>query len=275
MAADAPTAPTPTATLPVLRSVLETQRRSLLLWTVAMAAVAAIYTSFYPSMGGGVEWESMIDQMPEGLVEALGYDTIGSAAGYLQSTVFGVLGPVLLLVFAIMHGARLIAGQEEDGTLELELAAPVSRRQVYTERLIALWLDVAVLVAVLTAVTWLLSQALGMDVSVGAVGAGAVGLFLLTLGFATLAIAIGAATGRRGRAVSIAAGLAVLAYMANAIGPAADLDWMETISPFGWYLGGDPLLDGLDIGGLILLAAVPVIAGVAGWWMIDRRDLMV
>lgn len=270
MAAD--TAP---VLLPVTRGVLQSQRRALWGWGIAMAAVSVMYTSFYPSMGGGEEMQALLDSMPVGLVEALGYDAIGTAAGYVQSTVYGLLGPILLLVFAVAAGARLIAGQEEDGTLELELTSPVARRRVFGERLLALWLDVLLLVTVLTAATWLITLALDMDVAVGRMLAGSAGLLLLGLGFATLALAVGAATGRRGVALGVAAALAVLAFMLNAIGPAADLDWMSAISPFSWYIGGDPLTQGADVGDLLRLATVPLVAAVAGWWLIERRDLMV
>lgn len=260
---------------PVLRGVLDNQRRTLALWGIAVAAVCAMYTAFYPAMGGGEEMEALIAAMPEALVEALGYDQIGTPAGFLSSTVYGLLGPVLLLVFAIGTGARLIAGQEEDGTLELELASPAPRRQVYRERLAGLWLDVVVLVAVVTVTTLGLVVGLGMDVGADRMLAGSTGLLLLVLGFGTLSFAVGAATGRRAIALGTAAGLAVLAYVFNAIGPTVGQEWMASVSPFGWYLGGRPLFDGFDAAGLLQLAAVPVIAGAGGLWQFLRRDLLV
>jgi ABC-2 type transport system permease protein len=72
-----------------------------------------------------------------------------------------------------------------------------------------------------------------------------------------------------------ASGLAVLAYVFNAIGPTVDQEWMASVSPFGWYLGGRPLFDGFDVAGLLQLAAIPVVAGAAGLWRFTRRDLMV
>lgn len=259
---------------PVTRGVLHTQRRSLVLWSIAVAAVSAIYVAFWPAMGGA-EMQDLIDSMPEGLVTALRYDQIGSPGGYLSSTVYGLLGPVLLLVFAIGTGARLVAGNEEDGSLELELTSPVARRRIFAERLTALWVDVVLLVAVATLVVTTLVAALDMDVPVDRVLAGSTGLLLLVLGFGTLALAVGAATGRRTTALGAAAGLAVLSFMLDAIGPTVDMDWMTTISPFSWYLGENPLVEGFDVGGLLALAVIPVAAAAAGWWQFDRRDLMV
>lgn len=261
-------------TLPVIRNVMHGQRRALLGWGMALSAVSIIYTSFYPSMGGGEEMQALLDSMPAGFVEALGYDAVGTPAGYVQSTVYGILGPILLLVFGIAAGARLVAGQEEDGTLELEFTSPVSRRQVYAERLAVLWANLLILVVVMTAVTGLLALSMDMDVAVGALAAVALPLLLLAGGFATLAFAVGAATGRRGLALGVAAGLAVVSYMLNAIGPGAGIDWMSTVSPFGWYLADDPMLEGLDVGGVLALAVVPVVAATAGLVAFERRDLM-
>lgn len=260
--------------LPVLRSVLTDQRRSLVLWSLAVGAVSAMYLSFYPAFGDA-DLSVWVEDLPDGMVEAFGYDQIGTAAGYLAATVYGLLGPALLLVFGIGTGARLFAGREEDGTLELELTAPISRRHAYLERLAALWLDVGVLVAVVTVVVSLLVVALGLDVDLGNVLAGSSGLLLLVLGFATTAMGVGAATGRRAVALAVAATLAVTTFLFDAIGPSVDVGWMTAVSPWSWYLGADPLLEGFDGRGLALLATIPPLAAALGWWRVEHRDLMV
>lgn len=262
------------STLPVLTGVLRDQRRSLALWSLALAGVSTIYIGFYPAIGEGA-MEEMMATMPEDLVAALGYDNIGTAAGYITSTVYGLLGPILLLVFAISTGSRLIAGEEEDGTLELELTSPVERRRVFVERLIALWLDVLLLVAVVTLVSYGLIVAFDLDVGFTFLLAGATGLFLLVIGIGTVALAAGAITGRRAVALGVAAALAALAFILDAIGPVADMGWMTAISPVSWYLENDPLTNGFDVARLLLLAAVPVVFGAAGLVRFDRRDLMV
>lgn len=260
--------------LPVLSGVLRSQRRSLLLWGLALTAVCAMYIGIYPAMGVA-DMTSLVEDMPEGLVNAFGYDQIGTPAGYLTSTVYALLGPVLLLVFAIATGTRLLAGQEEDGTLELEFTAPISRRRLLTERLVALWLDIVILVGILTAVTLLLVTALDLDVGVRNVLAGSTGLLLLVIGFGTVGLAVGAITGRRALGLGVAAALAVVAFIFDAVGPTVDAGWMTAVSPFSWYLEDDPLLEGFDVQGLILLAIVPIVAAAAALVAFDRRDLMV
>lgn len=276
MAAETLTLPSEATAPPtaVLRGVLSSRRRSLLLWSSAVAVVTAIYVGFYPAMGDAEAIEPFLENMPEALVEAMGYDQIATPGGYLASTVFGLLGPALLLVFGIGWGARLIAGAEEDGTLELEAAHPVSRRQVYVERLAALWTGLAVLAAVVFATTWVLVRAFGIAVGVGEIAAGSVGLLLLALAMSTVALAVGAATGRRAVAAAAGAGLAVLAFLGDAIGPlVGGLGWLTDVSPWSWYAGGDPLLDGFDPVGFPLLAALAAIAAFAGLVGYRGRDL--
>lgn len=261
-------------TMPVSVGVLKSSRRSMLLWSAALAAVAALYVSVYPAIGG-TDLQSLIEGLPEGMVEALGYDQIGTPAGYISSTVYGLLGPILMAVFAIGAGARLVGGNEETGALELELTSPVSRARIYTERMLALWAQITVLAVVIALATGGLATALELDLSMANLAAATLALWLLVLGFGSVAFAVGAVTGRRSVGLAAGAGLAVTAFMLDAIGPSIDVGWMTAVSPFSWYLGERPLQNGLDGQGAILLAVVPIVAGLAGLRLFERRDLMV
>jgi ABC-2 type transport system permease protein len=285
MPADTRTAPSPVSgrppgrapnrtarTFAVFGGVLRGQRRSLIGWAIALTAVCAIYVSFYPLIGEE-QMQDMAGMIPDDLAAAMGYDRLGDATGYLTATIYGLLGPALLLVFAIGAGARLLAGNEEDGTLELELTYPVARRTVYLERLLGLWASIAILVALTSLVSWLLVLALDLDVAGTGILAGALGLLLLTAAMGTVAYAVGAATGRRVLGLAAGAGLAVAAYMADAIGPLVGADWVTAVSPWSWYLAEDPLANGIDPVGYVLLAALAGVAAALGLLRIERRDL--
>lgn len=273
MAADTTSRPGVAATGAVLRWVLHQQRRSLLGWMVAVAVVAAMYASTYDLVAAD-EMAALIDNMPEAMVAALGYDQLGSPAGYLQATVYGLLGPALLLVFGIGHAARTVAGLEEEGALELELSAAISRRQVLAERYLALLVQLAVLALVVSAVVVALVVPQGADVPAEGLAAGGVGLLLVAAAHASVTFGLGAATGRRTLAVAGGAGLAVLGYVSDAIAALVDGGrWLELASPWSWYLGADPLVDGFDLPGLVALAALTLLAAVAAHITFVRRDL--
>lgn len=257
-----------------LTGVLRDRRRSIAAWAVAVAGVTALYTAFYPSVGGE-KLAVMMESMPPALVEAMGLDGMATASGYVSATVYALLGAILVLVCAIGWGARLVAGDEEDGTLELELAAPVGRARVYGERLAAVWLVVAVLVAAMTVTLLVLSVLLDLGLSTPNLLAAGVSLLLFGGALGSVAFAVGAATGRRVVGLGAAAGLAVLGYVLGYLGPLVGAAWMERVSPYSWYLGGEPLTNGFDPTGAGLLATLAVVAAVLGAAVFRRRDLMV
>ena len=104
--------------------------------------------------------------------------------------------------------------------------------------------------------------------------AGCLLTFLLSLVFGYLALAAGAVTGRRGLSIGVAAGVTVATYVIQGIAPLVNgLEWAERLSPFFYFLDGDPLLNGLPIG------YTAVLGGLAGFflavavWGFGRRDV--
>jgi ABC-2 type transport system permease protein len=257
---------------PTVARVLRDHRRAFVTWLVALTAITAFYMAFWPMMGA--EMLAAIEGMPEGLMTAMGYDRIGTAAGYLEAVVYGLLGPILLLVYGIGLGVRLTAGQEEDGTLELDLTAPVARGRLYGERLAAVWLLLLGLIVGVTLAVFVSDPLFDLGLDLGHVVAASVGLFLLVGGFATLGFAVGAATGRRSIALGAVAGLAVVGYVFRGVANAAGVDALAVLSPFSWFLAPDPLGNGFDLASTLKLAAISLVAAPIGLWRFRRRDLM-
>lgn len=266
--------PRPAVPAAVTRWVLREQRRGLLGWALALAAIAAMYLAFWPTMGDNPEMQALVDGLPEAIVVGMGWDRIATAAGYLESTIYGLLAPVMLLVFAVATGARVLAGEEESGTLELELSGPTPRRRVLLERFAALALGALGLCVVVGVTTVALVLGLGMDVGLPQVAAATLALWLFVLAMGAVAFAVGAATGRRGVGVAAGAGVAVAAYLTDAVAPVVGTGgWLHRFSPFSWYLHGDPLVQGLDLGGAAALVALTVTAVAVGLVCFERRDL--
>ena len=260
-------------TLRVMMRWLRVHRGGLLGWSIGLAAVSTMYLSFYRTVALD---RDLLDQymaaFPPEMMSALGFDDIASPAGYAQSTIFNLLGLVLILIAGMTRGTRAIAGDEQTGSLETEVSAAVDRTEVYVGRALGVTAFVVTLGVVVGLVTMLVNGPAGLDLPVGNIVAGVAALTLLGLVHALLALAVGAATGRPGVALGVAIVAAVLGYFAHNLGPTV-LEGVERLSPFHWAYGNTPLADGFDeIGlGLLLLAAVAVF--VAGLVAFPRRDL--
>lgn len=259
----------------LVRKTLRDWRRTVLGWALGLAALSLIYVGSWASLKNDPDLLRLkTESLPKSLSASLGISDLTSGTGYLQGTVYSLVGPLLLSMVAIMLGARAIAGPEDNHVMDLLLANPISRRGLVAQRASAL---IGVLVGfglILWIVPLALSQALGMGVSVVQVSAASLGLLLLGLLFGTLALAVGAATGRRSAALGVAGTVAVAGYVIRAL--SENVSWMSAwrwVSPFHYYLGSDPLHNGFDLGYLLVLAGGSVVFVVVAFVTFDRRDI--
>jgi ABC-2 type transport system permease protein len=160
--------------------------------------------------------------------------------------------------------------------LDVYLAHPVPRRQFVIERFIALTGQIFFLGLVVFVVVAAVSGAMGLDVGVGKVAAASFGLALLGLCFATVALAGGGITGRRSFSLALSAGVAVVTYLLNAIVSQIEaVSGLKVLSPFYYYLGGDPLRNGYAVTDLLVLILIPAVLLAVTLVVFDRRDLNV
>jgi len=61
-----------------------------------------------------------------------------TAAGYVTFRDFGIFLPILLSIWTVLAGARLLHGEEERSSLEVLLSTPRSRLRVLLEKIAAL-----------------------------------------------------------------------------------------------------------------------------------------
>lgn len=257
-----------------IRKAIRDQRRAVLGWTIGLVAIALMYASFYPSVrdsAGGLE--QYLERMPEAMRNIWGGD-FTSPAGYLRAELFSLLGPVLLLVFAIGAGARAIAGEEERRTLDLLLSTPLRRRDVLLDKAVVLTGSVAALVAALFVASWALGPVFELTVPAGDLLAACALLGLLGVAFGMLALALGAGTGRRSLAMGITGAAAVFMYILHALAPSVEaLRPLHPLSLFRWYLDPDPLVHGLHTMNVAVLVGVAAVALLTAWVTFERRDL--
>ena len=259
--------------LPALvRKTWRDDRRALLGWAVGLTAFTTLYEAFYPQFKSAAQLKQ--DAMPQGMLDFLGGPDLVSPAGFLQATIFSVFGPLLVLMCAITMTAHTIARPEEDGSMELLLANPVSRRAFAGQRLAATGSAVTFVAALPLLLLLVIVPAVGMDIPLSKVAAAGAGLVALVWCFGGVAFLAGAATGSRASVLTVAGTLAVATYLINAIaGMLGGWHWLHWFSPFHYALGADPLHTGWHPAYLLLLVAVGVATTVAGVVVFDRRDV--
>jgi len=251
--------------------------RQMAIWATALAAMVALYAVIWPSVRGNTRWRELFDTLPQtyrALFTAGGSIDLSTPAGYLGVELMGFLGPALIAVYAITAGAAAIAGEEDRGSLEVTLSAPVSRTQVLTQRFAAVVIGIVAVMAATAAALWIFSALLDMGLRVSAIASATAALAIFGVFVGAVAFAVGAATGSPAAARGVAALAAVASYLINALAQVTSaLRSARPVSPYYLLLGNEPLAHGLRLlGAVSVLAAAAALVG-CGAILFARRDL--
>jgi ABC-2 type transport system permease protein len=261
----------------VFSKTLRDHRRALVGWSIGLVGVALMYSAFYPSIVDNARaLSTYLKTFPEPLQRAFFGSDVDfiSPGGYLQTELFGFFGPILMLVFAIGTGARAIAGEEEDRSLDLLLSTPLARSRVVRDKALALIAGAAILAAVVWAALLVIGPPFDLDPGFANIGAACSMLFLLAVTFGMVALAAGCATGQRGRAVAIAAGLAAAMWILDVLAPSVEaIAWLQKLSAFYYYDENTPVKHGLVPLNIAVLAGASAVAYVVAVTTFERRDL--
>lgn len=259
------------------RAVVE-RRRWLVGWSIGIVVLVVLTLAFWPSFRDQAdEMNDMMDNLPESVKSLIGMggglDPF-SPVGYLSSQIYAFMLPLLLAIAGISVGASL-AGDEERGLLETVFVLPATRRRVLFDR----WLTMVVLTGLLAAVAFVavLVTVRLVDMPIGTASmawASATGA-LLTWAIAGIAVFVGASTGRRGMAITVATVAGVASYVITGLADAGIgvFETLEPLSLFTHYDVVDTLVSGHPSWSALVLVAVVVISLGGAWWGIERRDL--
>ena len=237
---------------------------------IGLIAVMAAVGALFPTVGHTIGKLNV----PKSVSNLLGGGDYGTITGWFRSEIAAIYGPLVIGAVAITGASATTAGEEEDRILGLVLVHPIRRSRLVGAKAAA----IAAVVLIIAFATWI-----GLIVGVALGGGGitlshitALAVQLAFFGFATgaLAIALGAGTGRRSLATGAAAAVAILGWLINSFAPLVGaVDWLKYLSPFYYYAGHDPLTQGFDIAGVIVLGVVGLLLAALGMIGIQRRDL--
>lgn len=256
----------------IVRRTVRDRRRSVLAYGVGLGLMILWVMAIYPSVES--ELTDYVEAMPDAMKALFGIDEFGDLAGFVYAEVFSFMAPLVFLGLAIAAGSAAIAGEEQDRTLPVVLATGVGRGAVVRSKLAALVVEMAALGLITLGFLLAGIVVAGGGMAVGATAAATLQLALLGLLYGVLALAVGAATGRRAVAAGTAAGLGLVAYLLDALANLVGwLEPFEVLSPFHWYAPANPLVAGLSPSGVVLLVGGTALLAVAAVVRFDRRDV--
>lgn len=261
--------------LRLFRQTLRWQRTRLAV--VLLAAIAwgvlipVIYVAFSDAIGQLAESGAIPREML-----SLGSGSLFTLPGSVTLGFQHPLAIAMISIFAVGAASTAVAGERAQGTLEVLLARPISRRTVYASILVAL------LIAVLLVILAILGGMFGASAAVGAIDEldttriplVVLNGFLLWASFATFGLAASVSFDRPGRAIGITLAWLLIHYFLEIIGTLwTDVEWTREYSLLHRFDPGAILTGELPVLDLAILALALVVPIVYALVVFPRRDL--
>jgi ABC-2 type transport system permease protein len=240
---------------------LRTLRGSLLGWLIGLGALAVLMGVISDSVASGLS-QSVQDQL-----QKLG-TAANTATGYL-----GFAFLFFLLALSLFACFQVAAMREEEAEQRLEtlFALPVRRRRWFAERLALIVALAAALALASGLLAWAGAASQGADIALGRMieaGANCLPVTVLFLGLGALALALVPRAGP-----TIAYSLVGIAFLWETVGGLVSApSWALGLSPFH-HVGLVPA-ESFDTAGALAMLAIGAVAGMAGAWTFDRRDML-
>jgi ABC-2 type transport system permease protein len=265
----------------VFGKTLRDSRRATLIVGLAIGAllivVAAGIISQFNTVEARQEIGNIVNAVPpimQGLAgKPVNVETLG---GYIQYKYGGFL-PLVTGLWSILALSATLAGESRRGSMDLLVAAPLSRRRIAWQKVLGHILMVGVAMAIIGGAIAVAGSAVatlpGDKITLGAAFGFASWLFLMSVAAGALAFALAPFVGR-GSAAGLAGAVMLGGFLLNGyqqaipeLAPFANLTW------FGWTTDHIPLANQFDWASLGLVTAFVVLMILIGVEAFARRDL--
>jgi ABC-2 type transport system permease protein len=253
-------------------------RGQILGWGLSLALYGFYLTLFYKTMAGPEmreQLEALIASYPPELFAFFGGQSdVFSPAGYLNLEFYSYM-PLILGIFVILAGSGLFTADEENGTLDLVLAHPVSRISLFLGRSLGVLTALVGILVLIWLGFWLALPDSGLELSLWELTLPVFSLFAVLFFWAALSLLLSLVLPAR-RAAAMTSGLILVVSFFLTSMAALDerLGRISQFSPLHYYQGGRAAA-GMEWGWFLGLVGVGIVCGLLSAWLFQRRDMRV
>ncbi|ARC66967.1 MULTISPECIES: ABC transporter permease subunit [Bacillus] len=266
--------------LSLYKQMLRTNMKGIMSYGVGSAFYILLILGIYPSIAGNAEdIEKMIKSMPEGFLNAFGFENgLGNLEDFISGEYYGLIFIVILSIFSVMLSTKLLAKRVDQGSMAYILSAPTTRGKVAFTQAAVLTTGLLIIMAVTTA-----AGLAGYHLMLGGDYDFNVSRFLVLnlLGF-LLFFAVGgisflfsAISNDEKRALGLSGGITFLFFSFDLLGKLSEkTEWLRSLSVFSLFRPDDIVNGSTDIAQVsLVLAAVGFAAFALSILIFKKRDL--
>ncbi len=216
----------------VLRHAVRRLRGQILAYGLGLTAWGAIEAMLFPSVReslGSIEY-------PKEILEAFGAanSNLASPRTFMDVEFFS-LGPLVLATFALFASTGALAGEEGAGTMEGLASLPISRRQMFVEKLLAVS-SALIATCVIVSLGWVVSTPIadfGRQLTLFRLTAATFAMLTFAAFMGATGLLLGAVAPSRGAAGAWGAALLIASYLMVVISSVADsVENLKYASPY-------------------------------------------
>jgi ABC-2 type transport system permease protein len=199
---------------------------------------------------------------------------IGTPGGYATWK----YGPTILLlaIWPLLVGSRMLRGEEERGALDVLLSLPKSRLSVALQKVAAMWTALAGMGVLIALLTFAGGQSTNATYGFGGSLLFALNLILACGVFGSVSLFLSQFTQERRTASGITGGLLVFFILLDMVHRVfSGTEWISRLSPVYYYNLSKPLIPsyGTNLGALLILAGISVVLTTAAIALFVVRDV--
>ena len=255
---------------------LRDRRVPLTWWTIGLVLYCVVIVAVWPVIEGNDEFAELYAEMPDALQAMFGADGFAeftTPTGFLNTYLYSMILPFIFTGLAVSLGASMLAGEEEDGLLDLVLSYPIRRRRLLLEKALAIVVALLAVAAVAVVFLAISREPVDLDIGVDGLVVATAGSALFGLLHGLLALAAGAWRGAKGMATGVGWGVALAGYLVNIVANLdGSLDWLAPVSPLHWATSGSPVAGEVPATYLALIGASVAVAAISTL-AFERHDL--
>jgi polyether ionophore transport system permease protein len=179
-------------------------------------------------------------------------------------------------VWPLLAASRMLRGEEDRGSLDVLLSAPLSRVSIAIQKVAAMWTALMLIGAISGVIAYVGGIGFKADFSLVDGLLWGLDLALICMVMGGVALLISQFTHERGPAAG-ATGALLLVFivvdMVHRVFPEAE--WFSKLSPVYYYNLSKPIIPsyGTSAGGMLVLFALSVVLTGAAVWLFARRDV--
>jgi len=253
---------------------LKFRRNAILGWGLGLCFFPLVYVGIYPSVA-----DEMAGLADLEIYQAMGM-SIGTFGDWIGSILI-VLLPLVVSIYVIGNGTGTLAGEEEDGRLEMLVTLPIPRWQIVTAKALALTISAGFIYLIVAGASWGVFEAIKNQIETDLFGkeifVAVFSPFSFVFAMGMISIFLATFTSSRRFATMIATAILVVSYFGSNL--AASTPLLEPFEPFFLYTyidgTGEAVKAGQQTSDIMVLLGIGLTAFVLALLFFQRRKLTV